>query len=45
MLENESLRSYRLNETNPTAERLLLPRYLCFLGEPGLPATIMNVEE
>jgi hypothetical protein len=32
-------------EGNPIAERVLRPRYLCFLREPGEPALIMNVEE
>jgi hypothetical protein len=31
--------------TNPISERLLLPRYLCFLRDPGEPALIMNVDE
>ncbi|KAJ8111526.1 hypothetical protein OPT61_g5899 [Boeremia exigua] len=30
---------------NPITERVLRPRYLCFLREPGQPAMIMNVEE
>lgn len=34
-----------LNQTNPVAERVLRPRYLCFLREEGEPAMIMNVEE
>lgn len=32
-------------QTNAVAERLLRPRYLCFLREEGEPAMIMNVEE
>lgn len=35
----------RPNETNPVAERVLLPRYLCFLREKGEPAIVMDVEE
>ena len=31
--------------TNPISERLLLPRYLCFLRDPGEPALIMSVDE
>ncbi|KAL6707094.1 hypothetical protein ACN47E_004846 [Coniothyrium glycines] len=31
--------------TNPVAERVLRPRYLCFLRSEGEPAMIMNVEE
>ena len=33
------------SSANPVAERVLRPRYLCFLREPGQPALIMNVEE
>ncbi|ORY04878.1 hypothetical protein BCR34DRAFT_53798 [Clohesyomyces aquaticus] len=43
-LEMANSRGYR-NEANPVAERLLRPRYLCFLRETGTPAMIMNVEE
>ncbi|KAF2203025.1 hypothetical protein GQ43DRAFT_439211 [Delitschia confertaspora ATCC 74209] len=45
MLENETLQGYRLNETHPVAERILRPRFLCFLTEEGRPANLMNVEE
>jgi hypothetical protein len=31
--------------TNPVSERILRPRYLCFLRDPGEPALIMGVEE
>lgn len=31
--------------SSPHAERVLRPRYLCFLQKPGEPALIMNVEE
>lgn len=33
------------SNTNPIAERVLRPRYLCFLRGQGEPAIIMNVEE
>lgn len=33
------------NDVNPVAERVLRPRYLCFLREQGKPAMIMNVDE
>lgn len=33
------------NDVNPIAERVLRPRYLCFLQRQGEPALIMNVEE
>jgi hypothetical protein len=33
------------NGTNPVSERLLRPRYLCFLRDPGEPALIMGVDE
>ncbi|KAH7392944.1 hypothetical protein BKA66DRAFT_567670 [Pyrenochaeta sp. MPI-SDFR-AT-0127] len=45
MLEMDSPRGNGLNQTNPVAERVLRPRYLCFLREQGEPAMIMNVEE
>ncbi|KAF2855235.1 hypothetical protein T440DRAFT_495809 [Plenodomus tracheiphilus IPT5] len=32
-------------QTNAIAERVLRPRYLCFLRDEGEPAMIMNVEE
>ncbi|XPS68045.1 hypothetical protein M3J09_000341 [Ascochyta lentis] len=40
-LDNPRSRS----DANPVAERILRPRYLCFLREQGEPALIMNVEE
>ncbi|OCL00677.1 uncharacterized protein K441DRAFT_531540, partial [Cenococcum geophilum 1.58] len=43
--ENEASRNQMLNGTNPISERILRPRYLCFLSNPGEPAIIMNVEE
>ncbi|KAJ4378681.1 hypothetical protein N0V86_005552 [Didymella sp. IMI 355093] len=33
------------SDSNPQAERVLRPRYLCFLQKPGEPALIMSVEE
>ncbi|KAF2183969.1 hypothetical protein K469DRAFT_739696 [Zopfia rhizophila CBS 207.26] len=44
-LEMENSRGDRLNETNPVAQRILRPRYLCFLRGNGQPAMTMNVEE
>lgn len=43
--ENEASQNQMLNGTNPISERILRPRYLCFLSNPGEPAIIMNVEE
>jgi hypothetical protein len=34
-----------LSQANPVAERVLRPRYLCFLREPGRPAVITKVDE
>lgn len=46
LLESDTSIARRVGEeTNPIAERILRPRYLCFLREPGKPAMIMNVEE
>jgi hypothetical protein len=46
LLESDTSIARRVGEeTNPIAERILRPRYLCFLREPGTPAMIMNVEE
>jgi hypothetical protein len=33
------------SEANPIAERVLRPRYLCFLREQGKPAMIIKVED
>ena len=33
------------SQPNPVAERVLRPRYLCFLREPGTPALIMAVDD
>jgi hypothetical protein len=40
-----SPQGYRLSETNPVAERILRPRYLCVLREKGEPAECVLVEE
>lgn len=40
----DTQRGYSLGETNPIAERLLRPRYLCFLQE-GKPAKRLFVDE
>jgi hypothetical protein len=45
VLEMDRRGIHGLNEANPVAERVLRPRYLCFLREHGEPAMIMNVEE
>lgn len=44
-LETDRPRGTPLTLTNPIAERVLRPRYLCFLRGEGEPAMIMNVEE
>ncbi|KAF2028561.1 hypothetical protein EK21DRAFT_101734 [Setomelanomma holmii] len=44
-LEMDKSRSYAVSQANPVAERVLRPRYLCFLQASGSPAMIMNVEE
>jgi hypothetical protein len=41
----DSPQGYRLSETNPIAERILRPRYLCVLREEGEPAECVLVEE
>ena len=33
------------SDASPVTERVLRPRYLCFLQKLGEPASIMNVEE
>jgi len=43
--ENPHYKPSDLSKVNPVSERLLRPRYLCFLREHGEPAMIMNVEE
>lgn len=41
----DSPKVHSLSETNPIAERILRPRYLCFLREEGTPAKLLPVEE
>ncbi|OAL01785.1 hypothetical protein IQ06DRAFT_346405 [Phaeosphaeriaceae sp. SRC1lsM3a] len=43
--EMDRTRNYAVSQANPVAQRVLRPRYLCFLREHGEPAMIMNVEE
>lgn len=43
--EMDRTRGWAVSQTNPIAERVLRPRYLCFLREPGEPAMILNVDE
>ncbi|KAL5117062.1 hypothetical protein ACEQ8H_005021 [Pleosporales sp. CAS-2024a] len=43
--EMDKSRGYAVSQANPVAERVLRPRYLCFLRQPGEAAMIMNVEE
>ncbi|KAF2878579.1 hypothetical protein BDV95DRAFT_624977 [Massariosphaeria phaeospora] len=45
VLELDSPRGHALGETNPVSERILRPRYLCFLRQPGEPCLIMKVED
>ena len=45
MLEMDRPKDYALTEANPVAERVLRPRYLCFLRDKGRPAMITNVDE
>lgn len=45
VLEMDGSRGRAPHQPNPVAERVLRPRYLCFLREQGEPAIIMNVEE
>lgn len=45
VLEMDGPRGHGMNQANPVAERVLRPRYLCFLRSEGEPAMIMNVEE
>lgn len=44
-MEMDRTKAYAVSQANPVAERVLRPRYLCFLREHGEPAMIMNVEE
>jgi hypothetical protein len=43
--EMDKTRGYAVSQANPVAERVLRPRYLCFLREPGEAAMVMDVEE
>jgi hypothetical protein len=43
--ETDTPRGHHFGETNPVAERVLRPRYLCFLQATGEHAIVMNVEE
>jgi hypothetical protein len=47
MFEMDTPQDHRTAEigTNPVAERVLRPRFLCFLQAEGRPAMILNVEE
>jgi len=45
VLEMDRPQSKGSAQTNAVAERVLRPRYLCFLRDKGEPAMIMNVEE
>ncbi|KAF2274249.1 uncharacterized protein EI97DRAFT_460373 [Westerdykella ornata] len=44
-MEADVARGVRGNEANPIAERLLRPRYLCFLRAEGKPANLMAVDD
>jgi hypothetical protein len=45
MCEMDKTRGHNVGQTNSVAERVLRPRYLCFLRDSGEPAMIMHVEE
>ena len=45
MLETSNHTGIVPSQANPVAERILLPRYLCFLRDGGKPAVITNVDE
>jgi hypothetical protein len=45
MLEIDKPRNRAPRQANPIAERVLRPRYLCFLREEGTPAMIMKVDD
>jgi hypothetical protein len=45
MLEMDKTRSLASRQANPVAERVLRPRYLCFLREEGKHAMIMKVDD
>jgi hypothetical protein len=43
--EMDKSRGFAVSQANPVAERVLRPRYLCFLREAGQPAMVLEVEE
>jgi len=45
MIETDNPRGKSPSQANPIAERVLRPRFLCFLREEGRPAQIMGVDE
>lgn len=45
MIETDNPRGQSPRQANPIADRVLRPRYLCFLREEGRPAQIMGVEK
>jgi len=45
MIETDNPRGKSPSQANPVAERVLRPRFLCFLREEGRPAQIMDVDE
>jgi hypothetical protein len=45
MLEMDRRGGHVSSQANPVAERILRPRYLCFLREEGMHAIIMNVDD
>ncbi|KAL7777032.1 hypothetical protein CFE70_007453 [Pyrenophora teres f. teres 0-1] len=44
MIETDHPRDHSPRQANPIAERILRPRFLCFLREEGRPAEIMAVD-
>ncbi|EDU46851.1 hypothetical protein PtrSN002B_008479 [Pyrenophora tritici-repentis] len=44
MIETDHPRKQSPSQANPVAERILCPRFLCFLREEGRPAEIMAVD-
>lgn len=45
MLETDRRDGQSPSQANPIAERVLRPRYLCFLREEGIPAKIVKVDD
>jgi hypothetical protein len=45
MLEMDKTHNLASRQASPIAERVLRPRYLCFLREEGTPAMIMKVDD